>query len=94
MGGNGLKITEEVAKRFSESYMKIEVYEVHRETQEESLKDTVKIDLSCLLFPRGKLDFNWMFEKLKPIQIHYLSVTIQSEQHMLSDFLRKKLNPL
>jgi len=32
MGGNGLKITEEVAKRFSESYMKIEVYEVNRET--------------------------------------------------------------
>lgn len=35
MGGNGLRITEEVAKRLAETYMKIEVIEVNRETQEE-----------------------------------------------------------
>ena len=52
MGGNGLKITEDVAKRFAETYMKIEVIEVNRETQEESLRDTVKLDLSCLLYPK------------------------------------------
>ena len=79
MGGNGLRITEEVAKRFADTYMKIDVIEVHRETQEEQLRDTVKIDLSCLLFPKQKFDFNWVFDKLKPLQIHYLSVTIQSE---------------
>lgn len=94
MGGQGLKITEEVAKRFAEAYMKIDVIEVNRETQEETLRDTVRIDLSCLLFPKSKLNFNWNFDRLKPLQIHYLSVTIQSEQYMLSDFLRKKLNPL
>lgn len=76
MGGNGLKITEDVAKRFAETYMKIEVIEVNRETQEESLRDTVKLDLSCLLYPKQKIDFNWMFDKLKPMQIHYMSVTI------------------
>ncbi len=32
MGGNGLRITEEVAKRFAETYMKIDVFEVNRET--------------------------------------------------------------
>lgn len=60
------------------------------------MRDSVKIDLSCLLYPGAgkKVDFTWLFEKLKPMQIHYMSVTIQSEQHMLSDFLRKKLNPL
>jgi hypothetical protein len=76
MGGNGLKITEEVAKKFADSYMKIDVIEVNRETQEESLRDSVKLDISCLLYPRSKLDFNWMFDKLKPMQLHYLSVTI------------------
>lgn len=32
MAGNGLRITEEVAKRLAESYMKIDVVEVNRET--------------------------------------------------------------
>lgn len=31
---------------------------------------------------------------MKTLQIHYLNVTIQSEQSMLSEFIRKKLNPL
>lgn len=52
------------------------------------------LDLSCLLFPRNKVDFQWTFDKLKPLQIHYLNVSIQSETPLLSDFLRKKLNPL
>ena len=75
--GGGIKITEEVAKRFSEASMKVDIVEVNRETQEETVRDTVFIDLSCLLFPKqGKLEFTWNFDKLKPIQLHYLNLTI------------------
>ena len=94
MGGAGLKINEEVAKKFAENYMKVDIVEVNRETQEETVRDTIKIDLSCLLFPKDKVDSTWYFDKLKPMQLHYLQITIQSPLPMLSDFLRKKLNPL
>jgi hypothetical protein len=51
MGGVGVKINEELAKRIADTYIKIEVYEVNRETQEESIKDSVAIDISCMLYP-------------------------------------------
>lgn len=67
-GGVGLKINEELAKRLSETSIKIEVIEVNRETQEESVKDTVMIDVSCLLYPNTpNLEFSWTFDKLKPM---------------------------
>ena len=31
-GGQGIRITEEVAKRFADAIMKVDIYEVHRET--------------------------------------------------------------
>jgi hypothetical protein len=62
-----LKINEEIAKRFSEAYMKVDVIEVNRETQEETVRDQIKIDLSCLLYPKDKIDFNWSFDRLKPM---------------------------
>lgn len=31
--------------------MKIDLYSINRETQEETLKETIKIDLSCFLYP-------------------------------------------
>lgn len=74
--------------------MKIEIFEISRETQQETLRETVALDLSCLLFPKTKLDFTWTFDKLKTFQIHYLVISLQCEQPMLSEFLRKKLNPL
>lgn len=89
-----MRITEEVAKRFAETYLKIDIYEVNRETQEEKLRDTIKIDLSCLLYPKERIEYKWTFDRVKPLQIHYLNVTVISEQPLLSEFLRKKLNPL
>jgi hypothetical protein len=50
-GGAGLKINEEWAKKIAETSIKVEVFDVNRETQEESLKDSVVIDISCMLFP-------------------------------------------
>jgi hypothetical protein len=55
-GGQGLRITEDIAKRFAESFMKIEVFEIHRETLAETLKETIKLDLSCLLYPKQKIN--------------------------------------
>jgi hypothetical protein len=73
----------------------VEVYDVNRETQEETLRDSVTIDISSLLYPATpNVEVAWTFDKLKIMQLHYLTVKIQSDQQLLSDFLRKKLNPL
>jgi hypothetical protein len=57
MGGQGLRVSEEVGKRFGEVMMKVDVYSVNREMpSEESLKEEIRIDLSCLLFPKNKVD--------------------------------------
>jgi hypothetical protein len=94
-GGLGLKINEELAKRISETLLKVEVYDVNRETQEETLRDSVTIDISSLLYPATpNVEVAWTFDKLKIMQLHYLTIKIQSDQPLLSDFLRKKLNPL
>lgn len=78
--GGPTKITEEVAKRFAETMIRVEVIEVNRETQEESMRDSVQIDLSCLLFPsKPNLEFVWMFDKLKPMSLHYLQIKIQCD---------------
>jgi len=36
----------------------------------------------------------WKFDKLKPMSLNYLNLTIKSELPLLSDFYRKKLNPM
>ncbi len=60
-GGSGLRVTEDIAKRFQEAFLKIEIYSVNRENLEETLKETIKIDLSCLLFPKNNLDVNTLY---------------------------------
>lgn len=75
--GGPMKITEDVAKRFAETMIRVEVVEVNRETQEESMRDSVCIDLSCLLYPsKPNLEFVWMFDKMKPMSLHYLQIKI------------------
>ena len=76
-GGLGIKVNEELAKRIAETFIKIEVYDVNRETQEETLKDSVTVDISCILFPATpNLEFSWTFDKLKIMQLHYLTFKI------------------
>lgn len=102
VGGGAIRITEELAKRFSEYSMKVDIIEVNRENLEEKLKESIKIDMSCFLYTNGKTktkgeikpEFSWTFDKLKTLQIHYLTINITSDQPLLSDYLRKKLNPL
>jgi len=91
---SGLEVTEEIAYKLSETILSLEIYDTNKETSEEQLVDTVKIDLSCLLFQDKELDMTWKFDKLKPLAINYLNLTIKCEQPLLSDFYRKKLNPL
>jgi hypothetical protein len=90
-----LRVTEDVAKRFADLQIKVEVIEVNRETQEEIVRDTVNLDMSCLLYPTTpNLEVMWSFDKLKPMSLHYLTLKVSSDQPLLSEFLRKKLNPL
>ena len=48
--GCGLEVTEDVAYKLSETIMKLEIYDTHKETMEETLLDTISIDISCLLY--------------------------------------------
>lgn len=48
--GSGLEVTEDIAFKLSETILTLEIFDTNKESQEEELVDTVKIDLSCLLF--------------------------------------------
>ena len=91
---NAYSITEEVAKAWSQMVLKIEVFEYNRETSEDYLKDTIEVDLSYFLFPESQINDQWMFENIKVYSINYIQLKITTDQPMLSEFIRKKLNPL
>ena len=92
--GSGLEVTEEIAYKLSGTTLNLEIYDTNKETSEETLVDTVKIDISCLLFQERELNMTWNFNKLKPLALNYLNLTIKCDKPLLSDFYRKKLNPL
>ena len=54
--GVGLDITEDIAIKFQEAILNIQVFDTDKESLEETLIDSTKIDLSCLLFQSGQLD--------------------------------------
>lgn len=54
--GQGLEVTEAVALKFSEATFNIKVFEVNRETQEETLIETVTLDISGMLFDSKFID--------------------------------------
>jgi hypothetical protein len=45
-----IKITEDIAKMFVSSQMKIEIFEFDKESNEEKFKESYNLDLSQLLF--------------------------------------------
>ena len=90
-----LKISEDVAEKWTTQFLNVTITNTNRETGEESDEETMKIDISCFLFPqKGDLEFEWKFDKLKTMQIHHLVVKVRSDTPLLSDFLCKKLNPM
>ena len=92
--GVGLEVTEDVAIKFSEAILNLQVFDIDKETQDEILMETIQIDLSGLLYQQGALDMSWKFDKMQAQQLNYLHLTVKSEQALLSDFYRKKLNPM
>jgi len=93
--GLSIKVTEKVAKYFETFLMRVAVFEINRETQAESLKERYELDLSPFLFTKkGSDKLEWKFDKLQTMQLHYLNITVSVDQPMLSEFMRKKLNPL
>lgn len=88
-----IRINEAIANHLAALEMEIQVIDVNRETQEETLTETLRIDLSCLLFPSQAFEYEWEYDRLKAMPIHYLKVKISADKGLLSEFLRKKLNP-
>lgn len=78
----------------SSASLNIQIFETDRETQVDKLVETLEIDISCLLFPKENIDFTWHFDKLKTLQLHYLTFTVKCPTPLLSELLRKKLNPM
>ena len=93
-GGEGLNVTEDVAIKFADAVFTIELYETNRETLEETLVDRISLDISSMLFPTEKVEFRAYFDKLQSQFISYLKLDISCDKPMLSDFYRRKLNPL
>lgn len=50
----------------------MEIYEVHRETLEETLQESIDLDISSLLYPNSEVDFQWRFDRMKTMSIDYL----------------------
>jgi hypothetical protein len=47
-----LKVSQEIAEKFTESFMDIQIIRCDRLTAEETVDETIKIDISQLLFPK------------------------------------------
>ena len=50
-GYPALKVSQEIAEKFTETYMNVQIYRTNRDNGEETLLETIQIDISCLLFP-------------------------------------------
>lgn len=48
--GNSVKISEEVGRYFENFILNVGVWNVDRETQEETLMETLQLDMSPMLF--------------------------------------------
>ena len=93
--GNSMRISEDVGRYFENFVMSVGVWNVDRETQEETLMEKLELDLSPLLFETQKdKEVTWKFDKMKTMSLLYLNITIGTDLPILSSFLRAKLNPL
>ena len=94
--GAPTKITEDVAKYFEKFLLRVEVYLVDRENQEEKFKEAYDLDVSPLLFEtqNNSEGLVWKFDKLKTLEVLYMNVTVSSDVPMLNSYYRKKLNPM
>ena len=60
-----VEVSEDYVRKLSkEGVLEIKLFDLNKETQEEIFVDSVKIDLSCLIFPATESVFEWQFDKL------------------------------
>lgn len=57
-------MTEDVAISFSKFALKVEIWETARETQEETLQETICLDMSSLLFPASPIEVSREVDKV------------------------------
>ena len=74
--------------------MKVQLIEINQETNEEETVDEIVIDLTCLLFPKVGKTYEWSFEHLKTPKLNHLKLSLTTTDPLLTDFYRKKYNPL
>ena len=90
-----VQVTEKVAHYLETFLLKVGIYDTNRETQEETLLEEQHLDMSQLLFMKDKdCTLEWKFDKCQTQAIHYLNITVATDESVLTNFLRKKLNPL
>ena len=93
--GPPTKVSEDVARYFENFQMNVSIWQVDRETQEETFKEAYDLDLSPMLFEtRPNQDLSWKFDKPQTTALLYLNITVSADQPLLNPFLRKKLNPM
>ena len=59
-----MEISEDIAKQFAKAFMSVSIFEVSKDNQEEKLSETIKLDLSCLLFPKDNCNVSETCPKL------------------------------
>lgn len=92
--GAAVRFTEEIATLFEHAQLFIKICSVDKDTQQESVVETISIDISAFLYPQKNLEFDWHFGQLKTPQLHFLDIKVQFDKPLLSEYLRKKLNPM
>ena len=51
-----IEITEELAIKFSEAFMNVQIIEINKENQEEKVVETMQLDISSLLYPKNDIE--------------------------------------
>lgn len=78
----------------NEGRMSLTLIDTNPETGEETVFDTLILDLSGFVYPDKPHKMDWTFENLKFSKLNYLKLSISTTGPMLSEFWKKKLNPL
>ena len=93
--GATVGITEPVAKYIEATSLQIQVLSTDRETQEDTLIEEKSLDMSELLFREDDgATLSWKFDKWSIPELLYLNITLETDRPLLTNYLRKKLNPL
>ena len=93
---NQISISEDYVRKICSTggLMSLTLIDTNPETLEETVLDSLSIDISGLVFPDKAHTLTWTFDNLKFKKVNYLKLSLSSGAAFLSDFYRKKLNPL